>query len=57
MSSDPDVVSISEGGVCTVNGTGVAYISMCPKYDCGYLNGGSPDVNGGFSVTVLKSRS
>ena len=54
MSSDPDVVSISEGGVCTVNGTGVAYISMCPKYDCGYLNGGSPDVNGGFSVTVLK---
>ena len=54
MSSNPDVVSISEGGQCTINGTGVAYISMCPKYDYGYINGGSPDVTGGFSVTVLK---
>ena len=54
MSSNPDVVSISEGGECIINGTGVAYISMCPKYDYGYINGGSPDVTGGFSVTVLK---
>ena len=54
MSSNPDVVSISEGGQCTINGTGVAYISMCPKYDYGYINGGSPSVTGGFSVTVLK---
>ena len=26
----------------------------CPRYDYGYINGGSPDVTGGFSVTVLK---
>ena len=54
MSSDPSVVSISESGYCTVNGTGVAYISMCPKYDEGYIASGSPYVTGGFSVTVSK---
>ena len=42
MSSDPSVVSVSESGYCTVNGTGVAYISMCPKYDEGYIASGSP---------------
>ncbi len=55
MSSDPSVVSISESGYCTVNGTGVAYISMCPKYDEGYIANGSPYVTGGFSVTVSKN--
>ena len=54
MSSDPSIVSIDENGVCTVHNTGIVYVSMCPKYDCGYINGGSPDVTAGFTITVLK---
>ena len=54
MSSDPDVVSVSESGYCTINGTGTATISVCSKYDLGYIKNGSPYVSDGFNVIVYE---
>ncbi len=57
MSSNPEVVSVSQNGHCTIHSTGTAYISLCPRYDSGYINSGNPDVTAGFSVTILKKAS
>ncbi len=53
MSSDESIVTVNEKGVCTIRGTGTAYISIIPKYDRGYINYGSPDViSNGYAVTI-----